>query len=44
MKEVRIEVNLDVKDNVNMEDLLRLIKWAVNVNGVVSVQAVKEVK
>ena len=44
MKEIRLEINLDVKDDANIEDIIRLIKWASNVHGVIRVQVVKEVK
>lgn len=43
MREVRLEVNLDVNDLVTDARLVELVKWAVNVYGVTRVQSVSVV-
>lgn len=44
MKEIRLEVNLDCKDNVDIERLKQLIAYGCNVYGVIRVQSVLVVK
>lgn len=40
MKAVRFEVNLDVRDDVDLEELRQRIAWTLNVYGVERVQSV----
>jgi hypothetical protein len=41
VREIRIEVNLDVRDDVDLDDLVRRVAWGACVYGVEQVQAVR---